>query len=167
MGVLLFFLLWLWLLHWSYDRGSQWGIQSWIQSWIQGEQIQNGGTLVTCGVVTTWRTGTEWNIQQHVLYFIRYNVLTGSVLVTAVFWVWTVERDPGQGCQLRYEAFFCLLMDKETNDLKKTQLQACYFWPKLRKKKNRGQEKCEPAAVFWFVRRSDPGLLSSASVPHV
>lgn len=49
-------------------------------------------------------------------------VPTSVVLFTAGFWIWTVERDPGQGWQLGYEAFFCLLMDKATRCLQKIKL---------------------------------------------
>lgn len=50
------------------------------------------------------------------------NMLTSVVLITAGFWIRTVDRNPGQGCQLSYEAFFCLLMDTETQCLWKITL---------------------------------------------
>lgn len=44
-------------------------------------------------------------------------VLTHVVLITAFVWIQAMRRNPGEGCQLLYEAFLFLLIDKDTQSL--------------------------------------------------
>lgn len=87
-------------------------------SWLFDYLLKNNITKV--------RETEGWHTPYIFLYFWVW-LLTGVVLFTTGFWFWTVERNPGQVYQLGYEAFFCLLMDTETQCLQKISVQDCKY----------------------------------------